>query len=315
MGKLSTASGRMRWMRLRGVALPAWYAAVLAGLLLAGALRAQWPVASAVIWLTTALCSMVSLLLLELLGARAFAGRGVEGSFLERQASIVFEYSAAQRAWYLAHAMGCWVLVGLLSVLGFRALGEHLAFAAAAPIHAGVRELPALVQVGLAFLLLDGWSYLRHRAEHAGAESGLLWRAVHRYHHTSTHLSVWAGMLVHPLEAVFVVAVPMTLLGALGVAPWEVLMAFSGFMLVVMPQHMNSGWTIGRLACVIHGPEAHTRHHSIDFDTRNMNFADCLTLWDRLGGTWAPASPSLFTGPFGIACALPVTAERGAVAR
>jgi len=315
MGGLSPASGRSAWTRLRGVVLPAWYVAVLAGLLLAGALRAQWPVASAVIWLGTAVCSMVSLLLLELLGARVFAGRGVEGAFLERQASIVFGYSAAQRAWYLAQAMGCWFLIGLLSVLGFRALGERLAFDATAPIRAGLRELPALVHVGLAFLLMDGWSYLRHRAEHADGESGLLWRVVHCYHHTPAHVNLWTGMVVHPLEAIFVIAVPMTLLGALGFAPWEALMVYSAFMLVVMPQHMNSGWTIGWLAQVVQGPKAHCRHHSVDFDTRNTNFADCLTLWDRLGGTWAPVSSSVFAGPFGLTCALPDAAKGEAVAR
>jgi sterol desaturase/sphingolipid hydroxylase (fatty acid hydroxylase superfamily) len=32
---------------------------------------------------------------------------------------------------------------------------------------------------------------------------------------------------------------------------------------------------------------------------RNANYADCLTVWDRLFGTWRPAARTVFRGPFG----------------
>src|SRR5262245_17629365 len=106
----------------RGVALPVWYAVFLSGLVIAGALHAEHQGASILVWLATALGSMISLLALEIAGARLFARTDAEGAFLARQASTIVGYSARERASYLARAMGCWFSVGILLVVGFVAL-------------------------------------------------------------------------------------------------------------------------------------------------------------------------------------------------
>src|SRR5579883_2748960 len=103
---------------------------------------------------------MTSLLALEIAGARRFAGPGAEGAFLARQASIVLGYSAGIRARYLASAIGCWFFIGIMCVIGFLAIGERLLSHLTTPAAAALQGLPSIIRLTLAFLLVDGWSYL-----------------------------------------------------------------------------------------------------------------------------------------------------------
>lgn len=82
---------------------------------------------------------------------------------------------------------------------------------------------------------------------------------VHPLHHTPTEMNVWTGMVVHPVEALLVLALPV----------------------------------------LANGPEAQTLHHSVRLGERNADSADCLTLWERLFGTYRKATSEVFRGPCG----------------
>lgn len=285
--------------RVRHLALPAYYLAGVGSLGAAATARAAAPARTDLVVAATLAALSATVLVMEVAGAHWFARQvpGDEGRYLAAQRDGVTRgLSAAQRARYLAQAIACWLVAGITTVLAAHAGGAAIAGHPTGPFAAW----PPALRLLAAFVALDGWSYARHRLEHAGGERGPLWRWVHRWHHTPTEMNLWTGMVVHPAESVLVFAAPTFAFGALGYARWEVLLLFGLFLVVTMPQHMNSGWTAGVFGAVLHGPEAHTAHHSANRVERNANYADCLTLWDRLFGTWRPPSRAVFRGPFGV---------------
>lgn len=304
---------------LRHRALPVYYVVSVATLLTAAVAHEARPALSNALVLGTAALGSGAMMALERLGASWFARRlsGDVGRYLAAQVETLSrEHSWSLRASCIAQAVACWVVVGLATVVAANAGGAALRerVAALGDASSALATWPELLRVALAFVALDAWSYLRHRAEHARGESGTLWRRVHRRHHEPAAMNLWTGMIVHPIEAVLVFATPTFAMGALGYARWESTLLFVLFLAITMPQHMNSGWTAGAFGAWIHGPEAHTAHHAADFSARNANYADCLTLWDRLFGTYRVASREVFLGPFGPMGA-PVEAASASPAR
>ena len=273
---------------LRHAILPIWYAGALGGLAASYVLIAQGSDIGPMAWIVTLGLSIPMLFVLELVGAAKFAGS-------------LPPHTWRDRVRFLGQAVFCWLFSGIAIVLIGQSVGA--AVLARVPLliqlERWVRAWPLIARLLVPFLFLDLWSYGRHRIEHAGGERSGLWRRVHRWHHAPAEVSLWTGMTIHPVEVMFVFAVPSFLFGALGFAPWEVIFLFSVFLTITSPQHMNSGWTSGPLGFIICGPEAHTRHHSTHYEIRNANFGDCLTIWDRLFGTFVPNDGSVFGGPFG----------------
>lgn len=295
----------MRSLTLRRTALPAWYLVATGGMIAVYPAMEALPRLVPVLWFGHLVLVSSVLFAMEVFGARRFAAssEGDDAEYLRRQSHRVVEgYSLAARVRYIADATACWLVFGIATVVLAAALGGAMLEASPAlqGAAAAVRAWPAVLRVGLAFALLDLWSYWRHRVEHARGEDNFLWRQVHRRHHVPDEIDLWTGMIVHPVESVLVFGLPCTLFAAVGFERWELLWMFSFFLTITMPQHMNSGWQIGALGAVIHGPEAHTRHHSAVRQRRLENLADCFTVWDRIFGTWVVAPSRPFAGPYGL---------------
>ncbi len=292
------------FLALRHKVLPVWYRLGQAG---GGVhLMADHPFLARVLWIGIATLTANSLFVLEILGTRGFADvltAGAEKSYLSDQEELLTRgYTLRKRVICMAQAFTCWFFVGILTVVAFQYLGAQLLARSTAlqGVAGYLATWPSFVRMGVAFLLLDLWSYWRHRLEHAGHEGGFLWRLVHRWHHTPVEMNMWTGMVVHPIEAILVFALPSVIFGALGFLSWEMLFLFTLFLTVTMPQHMNSGWTSGVFGLFITGPEVHTRHHSLQYAERNTNFADCFPIWDRLFGTYVKSPPTVFPGRSGL---------------
>lgn len=289
---------------LRHRALPAYYVVSVTALTVAAVVHEANARLSDALVVGAVAFGSGAMMALERVGASRFSRRlsGDAARYLAAQVeTLTREHSWTMRATYIAQAVACWFVVGIATVVAANAGGAALRerVETLGDLSRALARWPEALRVATAFVALDAWSYLRHRAEHAHGERGVLWRLVHRRHHEPTAMNLWTGMIVHPIEAVLVFAVPTFAMGALGYARWESTLLFALFLVVTMPQHMNSGWTSGAFGAWIHGPEAHTAHHAADFSARNANYADCLTLWDRLFGTYRAASREVFLGPFG----------------
>jgi sterol desaturase/sphingolipid hydroxylase (fatty acid hydroxylase superfamily) len=148
-----------------------------------------------------------------------------------------------------------------------------------------VLALPGWAAFALTLLLLDLAIYVQHVLTHAVPA---LWR-LHRAHHTDLDLDVTTGVRFHPFEILLSVLYKIVVVVALGAHPLAVLIfevLLNGSSLfnhanVRLPARLERGL---RLIWVT--PEMHRVHHSARRQETDSNYGSCLSLWDRLFGTY-----------------------------
>jgi len=284
--------------------LPGWYALMYLGLIAVYVAYPASPLVVTVAWVAHVALVFGTMIVAETFAPKWFADHGHADAAYLRFQDERLRHGIGHLFRLRAGLDGfvCWILCGLSTVALVSWAGASLR-ASSAPLGSFadiVSALPAPVRILGGWLLLDAWSYCRHRLEHANDETGLLWRFVHRRHHAPIEMNLWHGSIVHPLESVLVFALPSFVLACLGFATWELNFVFTLFLLTALPQHLNSGFPAGVVGAILQGPEAHTRHHTVDRAGRRLNLGDCFTFWDRLFGTWQRPESSVFPGPFGV---------------
>lgn len=164
----------------------------------------------------------------------------------------------------------------------------------------GIGTVPFWIKIVITVLILDFWVYLQHLLFHK--ISGL--RALHRMHHTDTHLDVTSALRFHPLEILISILYKSALVLALGLEPlgvavFEILLNSSA-----MFNHANIRLS-PRLDAVIRllivTPDFHRIHHSRIKEERNSNYGFFLSFWDRIFSTYIKEpSGDIKTFPLGI---------------
>lgn len=142
----------------------------------------------------------------------------------------------------------------------------------------------SLVQVVLAFLLLDLSFYYWHRANHAWP---FLWR-FHNAHHIDSDLDVSTAVRFHFIEIGFSAAFRALQVTLIGGAPWVFVAYETAFQLNTLFHHSNLRLPIAVervLVLVLVTPRMHGIHHSTRFHETNSNWSSVLSWWDRLHGT------------------------------
>jgi len=148
---------------------------------------------------------------------------------------------------------------------------------------------PLWIEIVLSILVLDfSVGYLSHRTMHMWP---VMWR-FHQIHHSDPFVDVTTTYRTHPVETVwrFLFAiVPVWLLGipAPAVVIQRLLQAANGII-----EHANiSLWPpLDRvLSLVWVTPNVHKIHHSREVSETNSNYANLLTVYDRLLDTYTPA--------------------------
>ncbi|MCB2067640.1 MAG: sterol desaturase family protein [Erythrobacter sp.] len=133
--------------------------------------------------------------------------------------------------------------------------------------------------------------YWLHRLSHAFAP---LWR-IHRVHHADPALDLSTGLRHHPAEVLITAPFHYGVVIALGLPAWAALLA--GFLLFAgtLFKHLDASLPprLERaLGLVIATPALHRYHHSAHQPETDSNFGNFLIVWDRLFGTFHPASPA-----------------------
>jgi sterol desaturase/sphingolipid hydroxylase (fatty acid hydroxylase superfamily) len=147
---------------------------------------------------------------------------------------------------------------------------------------------PAWLAVPLAMVLLDLAIWTQHRVFHAVP---LLWR-LHRVHHADTEFDVTTGLRFHPVEIVLSMLIKIAVVVGLGapalaVLLFEVLLNAAAMFShgnVRLPDRLDAA-----LRRVIVTPDMHRVHHSALREETDSNYGFCLSLWDRLFGTYRAA--------------------------
>lgn len=150
-------------------------------------------------------------------------------------------------------------------------------------------EAPAVVELGLAWLLLDVAIYAQHRAFH---EIRWLW-PLHRVHHSDVEFDVTTGLRFHPGELIVSQLFKIAVIVLLG-APWLAVLLFEiGLSSFSLFTHANLRLPTGlerALRWLFVTPDMHRIHHSTHRDEHDSNYGNLLSLWDRLLGSYTPAA-------------------------
>ena len=136
-------------------------------------------------------------------------------------------------------------------------------------------------QAAIFYLVYSFGNYWFHRVKHS---SPVLWRYVHRFHHTPTHMNTLVTTFKHPFEIIvnygFLLVTGKFLLG---VSPEAGALCLAIEATLEFFHHSNIHWPKS-LACVgyvIQTPPMHVVHHKRGYHTNN--FAPAV--WDTVFGT------------------------------
>jgi sterol desaturase/sphingolipid hydroxylase (fatty acid hydroxylase superfamily) len=145
--------------------------------------------------------------------------------------------------------------------------------------------LPIWFEVLIAIVFLDLAIWAQHAVTH---HVPVLWR-FHKVHHADRDLDTSSALRFHPLEILLSAFYKLALILILGpaviaVVAFEVLLNASA-----MFNHAN--WALPErldqlLRLVIVTPDMHRIHHSVLRAEHDRNFGFCLSIWDRLFGTY-----------------------------
>ena len=143
-------------------------------------------------------------------------------------------------------------------------------------------KLPFPVAVVIALIVVDLASYWLHRVLHAVP---FLWR-FHAIHHSSPKLRWSSAGRTHPLNELvnYMAGVLPCLAVGLPVQTVVTLLPIMTTWSVVV--HSDFRWTFGKLGGWIVSPIGHHWHHTHSSEGGNKNFANILSLWDRMFGSF-----------------------------
>lgn len=171
-------------------------------------------------------------------------------------------------------------LVFPLSLAGFCQVAAHKGWGIFNVINA-----PFWMVFLLSVVLLDMLVYGQHVLFH---KFRLLWR-LHRVHHTDTEFDVTTALRFHPLEILISMLIKFAAAILLGVPPaaamaFEIILNASALFNhgnVNIPKAADAG-----LRLLIVTPDMHRVHHSVLPVETDSNYGFCLSLWDRIFGTY-----------------------------
>jgi sterol desaturase/sphingolipid hydroxylase (fatty acid hydroxylase superfamily) len=154
--------------------------------------------------------------------------------------------------------------------------------------------VPWWVAAPAAVLLLDLLIYFQHRVFHAVP---ILWR-LHRVHHADPELDASSGLRFHPVEILLSLAIKAAAVAALGAPPEAVLVFEVLLNATALFNHANVAiplWLDRPLRLVLVTPDMHRIHHSEIRAETDSDFGFCLSVWDRIFGTYVaePAAGQL----------------------
>jgi len=140
-------------------------------------------------------------------------------------------------------------------------------------------HLPFVVQVALAFFLIEFGQYWMHRLMH---NSFLWW--THAPHHHITQLNAMKGLVGNPVE-LFLVS--LSVIAVFDLPLNAVFCAFNIDGAVAAFAHANVRFNPPRwYAYFFTTVEAHSLHHTVGFNETRCNYANALILCDRMFGTF-----------------------------
>lgn len=144
---------------------------------------------------------------------------------------------------------------------------------------------PPIIEFVLAFVLLDFAIWAQHVVFH---KVPLLW-PLHAMHHADIDFDATTGVRFHPVEIVLSMIYKLGIIALLGPAAAAVIVFEVVLNGSALFNHMNLRLPVAvdrALRLVIVTPDMHRVHHSVHRNETDSNYGFCLSIWDRLLGTY-----------------------------
>ncbi len=149
-------------------------------------------------------------------------------------------------------------------------------------------NLPFLVQIIFAFVVVEFFQYWLHRGLH---RSNWLWR-LHAVHHSAERLYFLNAGREHPLSALLMYLPNILPLVVLGANAEIIVMQSMSAVICATFQHANVDIRLGHLRYIFSVGDVHRWHHSRDTAEMNHNYGLNWAVWDLIFGTYYfPGSP------------------------
>lgn len=145
--------------------------------------------------------------------------------------------------------------------------------------------LPGWVSVLLAVLILDLAIWFQHLVFH---KVPLLWR-LHRVHHADRDIDVSTALRFHPIEIAASMLIKIGVVYVIGAPAWGVVLFEVILNGSAMFNHANMRLPLGVdrvVRSVLVTPDMHRVHHSVHRHEADSNYGFCLSIWDRIFGTY-----------------------------
>lgn len=141
------------------------------------------------------------------------------------------------------------------------------------------------VRTVLAIVFLDFCIYWQHRLFH---QFHWLW-VWHRVHHMDTEFDTTLALRFHTMEAVLSLVIRLIVCVLVGID--MVTLALFEFILNTSAMFNHSNFSLpvaieNPLRWLLVTPDMHRVHHSVELTETNSNYGFCLSIWDRLFGSY-----------------------------
>jgi len=143
------------------------------------------------------------------------------------------------------------------------------------------------IALALAVVALDFVIYFQHVLFHAVPVLARL----HQVHHADPDFDTTTGIRFHPIEIVLSMLIKYAAIVVIGATPLAVLVFELLLNLTSLFNHGNvrmPGTIDAVVRALLVTPDMHRVHHSVVAAERNSNYGFCLSVWDRLFGTYVP---------------------------
>ncbi len=148
--------------------------------------------------------------------------------------------------------------------------------------------VPGWAAAALSVVALDAIVYCQHVLFHSVPTLARL----HAVHHADPDFDLTTGIRFHPLEIALSTLIKLAAIATLGAPVLAVLLFEILLNATAMFNHANASlperlepW----VRRILVTPDMHRTHHSVIESERNSNYGFCLSIWDRLLGTYTAA--------------------------
>ncbi len=143
-------------------------------------------------------------------------------------------------------------------------------------------HFPLCIQVILALLTTEFFSYWNHRMQHRFL---FLWR-IHSLHHSPNKMGWTKQAINHPIEEFILTAISFIPAALMGAQALELEGAFLLYFMITIFAHSNLNLNHRYISWLFVTNVYHYRHHSPILKESLSNYGCALVIWDRIFGTF-----------------------------